>query len=193
MSTYLRTPSDTTPALLAAAHRGEERAQRTLYEHFYAYARTVALHYGDTEADAEDIVQDAFIKLLRDLRERPFDGDFTAYFRRILVNTGIDHYRARRRRLRLFDRLREWPVGSTANEGEYALSDQDVYHFLQRLSPVYRLVFNLYVIEGYTHEEVARQLGISVGTSKSNLHKARRRLQQLAGPYFQSDNPLHHG
>lgn len=192
MSTYLPPYTDLTPALVAASFRGDERAQRALYEKYYPYARTVALHYASGNADAEDIVQDAFIKLLRDLRQREFKGDFTAYFRRIIVNTSIDHYRASRRRFRLLDRLPRHPQ-IEKNDALQQLDEQDVYRFLQQLSPVYRLVFNLHVIEGYTHEEIADQLGISTGTSKSNLSKARRKLQKLAGAYFQSENPSHHG
>ncbi len=193
MSNYLPPLPAQTPALLCAAHRGEERAQRLLYESHYPLARAVALQYADDADSAEDIVQEAFIKLFRDLLVREFRGDFTAYLRRIVVNTGIDHYRAGRRRLRLFDRLRSAPPPVQYNAGEQLLGEHDVYRLLQQLTPAYRLVFNLYVIEGYLHEEIAAKLGISVGTSKSNLSKAKRRLRQLAGPYFQLETDTHHG
>ena len=68
-----------------------------------------------------------------------------------------------------------------------------MYRLLQQLTPGYRLVFNLYVVEGYLHEEIAAKLGISVGTSKSNLSKAKRRLRELAGPYFQVETDTYHG
>ena len=193
MSTQLPPLPAQTPALLRAAHRGEERAQRLLYQAHYPLARAVALQYADDVPGAEDIIQDAFVKLFRDLLAREFSGDFRAYLRRIVVNTGIDHYRASRRRLRLFDRLRPHEETQVCNAGEHTLDQQDVYRLLQQLTPGYRLVFNLYVIEGYLHEEIAEKLSISVGTSKSNLSKAKRRLRQLAGAYFQLENDTPHG
>lgn len=193
MSITLKPPGDRTQALVAAAHRGDPRAQRQLYDHFYPYARTIAIHYASGADEAEDIVQDAFIKLFNELYRRPFSGDFKKWFRRIVVNTGIDHFRAGKRRLGLLNRLATLPRSSTRNEAEHNLEATDVHRFLQQLSPAYRLVFNLYVIEGYRHHEIADLLGISEGTSKSNLAKARRKLQHLAAPYFNLENDNPHG
>lgn len=171
--------------LLEACHRRTEQAQHQLYQQFYPFARHIALQYADDSAGAEDIVQDAFIKLFVNLEMKAFAGDFEKFFRRIVVNTGIDHYRASSTRRRFAEVLRSNLSRHTANNAIRELAQQDVYHFLQRLTSGYRLVFNLYVIEGYSHPEIAQKLGISVGTSKSNLAKARKQLQAVAGPYFQ--------
>ena len=171
--------------LLLACHRQEEAARRKLYQTHYALALSVARRYSADRAEAEELVHDAFLKLFRLLAEQPFTGNFEGYFRRIVVNAGIDHYRVQHRRR---DLLRGWlPLndgGPAENDALNQLDEQDVLQFIQRLSPGYRIVFNLYVIEGLTHPEIAKRLGITVSTSKSNLAKARRQLQKSAASYF---------
>ena len=174
--------------LLAACSRGEEAAQRQLYRQFYAFAISVALHYASNRAEAEEIVHDGYLKLFRVLAEQPFTGNLSLYFRRILVNTGIDHYRAGRRRAGLLQKILPSPRRTVENDALRELGKQDVLLVLQRLSPGYRLVFNLHVVEGFSHSEIAEWLGISVSTSKSNLAKARLALQRIAGQYFHLDN-----
>ena len=179
-------------ALLAACHRGEAASQRVLYNKYYARAHSIAVHYGGSSDEVEDIVQEAFIKLFAGLRQRPFEGDFYRYFRRLVANQSIDYYRRRTRRRRLLTRW--WPTATpvATNQGEVDLERNDVVHFLRQLSPAYRMVFSLYVLEGYGHAEIAERLGISVGTSKSNLFKARKKLQALAGPYYNLTEPNRH-
>jgi len=182
VTSLLQEPS--LPELLEACHRRTADAQRRLYQRYYPFARHMALSYADHELGADDIVQDAFIKLFRHLEADAFSGDFEKFFRRVIVNTGIDHFRAGKRRSVLAESLRRITIKSTVNTAESTLEGQDVHRFLQQLSPRYRLVFNLYVLEGLSHPEIAKRLRISEGTSKSNLSKARKRLRQLAGPYF---------
>lgn len=89
--------------LLQACHQRQPAAQQQLYQEYYAFARHVALNYSDDNPGAEDIVQDAFIKLFGHLEAEVFSGDFNKFFRRVIINTGIDHYRARSTRRRLSD------------------------------------------------------------------------------------------
>lgn len=171
--------------LLHECFRREAAAQRQLYVQYYAFARRVALNYAEDDDGAEDIVQDAFVKLYRHLEAAVFSGDFEKFFRRVIVNTGIDHFRARSARRRITARFRRTQDGQTENAAPGKLELQDVHRFLRQLSPRYRVVFSLFVLEGFTHPEIAERLGISVGTSKSNLAKARKQLRGLVGPYFQ--------
>jgi RNA polymerase sigma-70 factor (ECF subfamily) len=170
--------------MLTACYRGDPTAQHRLYQTHYAFARTVALHYGGNSDEVEDIVQDAYIKLFVKLRAEPFAGPLKPFFRRIVANQAIDHYRRRSRRRTLLERW--WPQQDEAedNAAERELEADDVVHFLRQLSPRYRMVFSLHVLEGFTHTEIAERLSITPGTSKSNLAKARRKLAKLAGPYF---------
>jgi len=180
--------------LLIAAHQGDERARYAIYERTYPAAFTVALHYAGDTAAAEDIVQDSFIKLFRELDRKPFTGAFKPWFRRIVVNTSIDHYRTTHRRnglLNVF--MRERQKTTAQNEATNRLEMNDMLKLLQQLSPRYRMVVNLYVMEGYTHPEIARELGISVGTSKSNYAKARIKLRALAPAFFATKTTNDHG
>ena len=171
--------------LLHECYRREVAAQGRLYHAYYPFARHVARNYAAGASAAEDIVQDAFIKLFRHLEADAFSGDFEKFFRRVIVNTGIDHYRAQTTRQRLTARYQRAQQAQTTNTGPERMETKDVYRFLQQLSPRYRMVFSLFVMEGYSHPEIAERLGISVGTSKSNLAKARKNLSKLVGPYFQ--------
>lgn len=171
--------------LLQECYCREATAQGQLYHRYYPFARRVALNYAGDASGAEDIVQDAFIKLFRHLEEDAFSGNFEKFFRRVIVNTGIDHYRARSTRQRLTGHFGRAPQQQTNNAGPGEMEAQDVQRFLQQLPPRYRMVFSLFVMEDYAHPEIAKRLGISVGTSKSNLAKARKQLRKLVGPYFQ--------
>lgn len=185
MSIHLSINKTDVVALLHECYRREAAAQGQLYHQYYSFARHVALNYADDEFGAEDIVQDAFIKLFRHLEGSAFSGDFEKFFRKVIVNTGIDHYRARSTRQRLAERFGRSSQAQTTNAAPGKMESQDVHSFLQQLSPRYRMVFSLFVMEDYSHPEIAKRLGISVGTSKSNLAKARKALRKLVGPYFQ--------
>jgi RNA polymerase sigma-70 factor (ECF subfamily) len=170
---------------LENCYREQESAQHQLYNNFYARCLTTTLHYSADRNEAEELVHDAFLKVFRALAERPFRGNFVRYFHRIVVNVCIDRYRVNQRRVH---HLRHFaPPGPAQNDGARKLSEDDVLRFVQHLSPGYRTVFNLYVIEVFTHPEIADRLGISVSTSKSNLRKARHKLAGWVDTYFSYD------
>jgi len=185
MSIHLSPKKKDVVRLLQDCYRREAAAQEQLYQSYYPFARHVALSYADDESGADDIVQDAFIKLFRHLETDAFSGNFEKFFRRVLINTGIDHYRARSTRRRLTELIIRSEVRHTANVAPERMEQEDVYRFLQQLPPRYRIVFNLFVVEGFSHPEIAKRLRISVGTSKSNLAKARKFLRRIAASYFQ--------
>ena len=167
--------------LVAGCQRGAVDAQRALYTQCYAYGLTVALCYSRNREEAEEVLQDSYVKLFSSLNASSDPPkSLLPYFRRIIINTAIDAYRRQRRSLlpqSLLPRI-------SHNAALEQLDREDLYRLLQCLPPSYRLVFNLAVLEELTHPEIAERLGISTGTSKSNLHKARKLLQRLAGPYF---------
>ena len=168
--------------------RNEAAAQRALYEAAYPYGLTVALYYSDSRQSAEEVLQDSFLKLFQTLSEADAPPQhFRSWFRRIVINTAIDAYRKRERALRIIPLpARQFVVNGAIDR----LNTEDLYRLLQCLPPTYRMVFNLYVLEERSHAEIADVLGISVGTSKSNLFKARRYLKRLAAPFFNLDTKL---
>jgi len=168
-------------------HRGNARSQRWIYERYYAYALHVTLHYAGSREEAEEITQDAFFNVFKRLRKGLLAGDFKPYLTRTAVNASIDRLRSQRC-LPETDMLTDATVAKlvgAANAGERILAEAEIYLLLRQLAPSYRAVFNLFFLEGYTHPEIAEQLNISIGTSKSNLSYAKKRLRSLAGPFFQ--------
>ncbi|PHN01041.1 RNA polymerase sigma factor [Flavilitoribacter nigricans] len=170
--------------IIKACRQGEESAQFALYERYYSYALTVSLHYCRNRDEAEEVVQDAFVKVFRSLEQFDVHQPFKPWLRTITVRTAINHFRAGRKADKILGMEAVQKMPGVENKALNTLAEEEIYRLLQLLPPAYRLVFNLYVLEGYNHPEIAELLGISVGTSKSNLAKARRKLQKWSAPFF---------
>lgn len=177
-------------ALVLRSAGGHAVAQRALYERLYPYGMSIALHYAGQREEAEEITQDSFVKLFRRLLKQTPDGAIKPYFSRIVVNTAIDLLRKRKRQ-ELPEELSNHLAteGVSRNTGGDRIQQEEIYRLLQMLPNSYRLVFNLHVLEGFSHPEISKRLGISEGTSKSNLFKARRKLKELAASYYQINQP----
>ena len=143
------------------------------------------MRYAQNEDDAMEITNDGFLKIFRELqsfsaRYDDVESSLKGWMKRILINTAIDHFRKNQKfqaNLSLDDSLYEAADHSASSIDK--LSYDELYRIVQQLSPVYRAVFNLYVIDGFKHEEIAKQLKISVGTSKSNFAKAKINIQKM--------------
>jgi len=171
--------------VLAACRRGNRSAQRELYDAFYAYGLTVCMHYAADRSEAEEILHDGFLRAFKYLKTLEEDRAFSGWFRKILVRQAINHFQRRQRReAHLRNYTEELRETSVRNEAEHMLSKDDALRCLQQLPPSYRIVTTLYVLEGYTHREIAEELGISEGTSKSNYFKARKLLRNMVEHYF---------
>ncbi len=169
---------ETEQILIQACIRQERWAQQKLYETHYPKMMGVCLRYANNEEDARDILHEGFIKVFRNLSKYKPGTSIGAWIRRIMVNTSIDYYRKLQRRRT--DDLEE-ARHLTTNEADAVskCTEKEILECVQQLSPVYRTVFNLYAIEGYPHKEIANRLGITESTSRSNLLKARVKLQAL--------------
>jgi len=160
-------------------------SQKKIYSSFYGYAMAVCDRYTNNQDDAVEILNDGFMKIFKEIhRYKPAYADvvssFKGWLRKIMVYTAIDHFRKNHKHQFTTD-LNNGIV-QVASGGEDALdriSYEEIIRSIQDLTPGYRTVFNLFIIEGFTHEEISEQLGISIGTSKSNLAKARRQLQKI--------------
>jgi RNA polymerase sigma-70 factor (ECF subfamily) len=168
--------------IIAGCIRWERSAQKQLYQRFYSYGLTVGLHYAPDRESAEEILHDAFLKVYRNIDQLGDAGCFRSWFRRILVRTAIDHFRRSGKFATPSDYDDFKDKQEVNNEAELQLEKQDVILVLQQLPNRYRMVFNLFVLEEYTHPEIADRLGISIGTSKSNLSRAKAKLRQLMKP-----------
>ncbi len=156
---------------------GDPLAQKQLYDRFSPKMYGVCLQYSKNIEEAKDILQEGFIKLFRKLRQFKGKGSFEGWVRRIFINTALEKLRAQSR-LVVTDEEIELPTMNLSEKIISDLSAQELLQMIQELSPRYRLVFNLYAIEGYSHKEISKMLKISEGTSKSNLSRARTILQE---------------
>lgn len=160
--------------------QGDRNAQRELYNFYASRMRGICIRYARSDFEAEDIFQDSFIKVFTNLKNFNNQGSFDGWIRRIVTNTAIDHYK---KNLNLSKHIQyEDSDNEEIAEGEEIIGDlnaKDLLKVLSELPPGYKLIFNLYAIEGYTHKEIAEQLNIAESTSKSQLTKARRFIKAL--------------
>ena len=171
-------------ALIQACLRHEPAAQRRLYELFAPQLMAVCYRYAADEALAEDILQEGFVKIFQHLKRYQDHGSFEGWMRRIMVNTAIDQLR-RRKRQHVELELNETLVDAQVEGALDQLEATFLLDLIQQLPDGYRLVFNLYAIEGYSHAEIAQQLRISEGTSRSQYTRARTQLQRLIQAAYQ--------
>ncbi len=171
--------------LIAGCLRQDRTCQEALYKRFYGKMMGVCLRYARDRDEARDMLQDGFIKVFAALRNFGGKGSFEGWIRRIVVNTAVDHLRKNKQAYMIVSTVHfrdgDLPDAVDEDEDENALanlSEEDILRAVQNLSPAYRTVFNLYVIENFSHKEIAEQLNISEGTSKSNLAKARFQLKK---------------
>ena len=159
---------------------GGRKYQRMLYERYYGSMIVVCMRYTQDRKEARDVPHEGFLKVFNNLHKFTLGTNLGAWIRRIMVNTAIDHYRKSSKRPNLVEinhAVHEADIHDVISD----MSAEEILRLVQKLSPAYRMVFNLYVVEGYSHKEVAKTLGISEGTSKSNLAKARAKLQAMVG------------
>jgi RNA polymerase sigma factor (sigma-70 family) len=164
--------------LIKGCLRMDRRCQKEVYKKYYSKGLSICLRYGNNPEDAAEILNDGFLKVFTKIHTKKKEVPFQKWIMRIMVNTAIDFYRANLKELFMedIDNIQKSSEMETVLE---RMGFNDLLKYVQNLSLAYRTVFNLYVIEGFSHEEISSQLSISIGTSKSNLFKARARLKTM--------------
>lgn len=164
---------------------GDRKAQQRVYEMHYSKMLGVCLRYSRDMDQAQDILQDGFIKVFASIAKFSREGSFEGWIRRIMVNTSIDFFRKNKNEYLLLgdeESIEQYmPVEFEEDDEdqEFEFKASQVIEAMQSLSPAYRAIFNMYVFENLQHKEIAAKLNISVGTSKSNLAKAKRNLKKI--------------
>jgi RNA polymerase sigma-70 factor (ECF subfamily) len=169
--------------LIKACIRKERWAQKKLYEEHYSKMMGVCLRYSNSQEDALDILHEGFIKVFKNISKYQPGTSISAWIRRIMINTSIDFYRKSIRR-RTEDIEQAYDLSASEADAISQCSEKEILQVVQQLSPAYRAVFNLYVIEGYSHKEIAKILDITESTSRSNLVKARMKLKAILKSRF---------
>ena len=159
-------------------------SQKKIYTSFYNYAKSICSIYTTSYEDSVEIINDGFLKIFKELyRYKPAYADhilsFKGWLRKIMLYTAIDHFR-KNQKYRFTKELDNEAVGlSTGQDPLDRISHNELVRSLQKLTPGYRIIFNLFIIENFSHEEISKQLGISIGTSKSNLARGKKQLQKI--------------
>ncbi|MEP7143822.1 MAG: sigma-70 family RNA polymerase sigma factor [Ferruginibacter sp.] len=163
----------------------DRESQKKIYNSFYGYAMSICDRYTNNQDDAVEILNDGYLKIFKEIhRYEPsyadVVGSFKGWLRKIMVYTAIDHFRKQRKH-EIVGGLDTAIIHLPADTADACdkISYDEIIRLIQHLSPAYRTVLNLFIVEGFSHEDIAQQLGISVGTSKSNLSKARKQLQKI--------------
>ncbi|WP_257670405.1 RNA polymerase sigma factor [Parapedobacter tibetensis] len=163
----------------------DKESQYALFKHFHSYAMGICRRYARNSDEASDILSESFLKVFNHITKYDTTKPFKSWISKIITNTAIDYYRAS---LRFSPQEYVENHEDKGNEADIysKLAYDDLLVLVRELSPAYQTVFNLYAIDGYNHHEIADLLGITVGTSKANLHKARKKLQERLQEYVRT-------
>lgn len=175
--------------IIAGCKARDRKSQKELYKLYFGFSMKICLRYAEHKEEAVEIVNDGFMRVFTHLSKYDDSRPFNSWLSTIMINISIDYYRKRIRR----SKMEELNSNHEVEENEHILSKinySDLIRLVQKLSISYRTVFNLFVIDGYNHEEIAGLLAISVGTSKSNLFKARLKLKEMLRMEFEN-NAIH--
>jgi RNA polymerase sigma factor (sigma-70 family) len=166
--------------LIKGCIKGDGHCQKTLFNRYASPLLGVCQRYARNKEDAEDILQDSFIKIFGKLEQFKGEGSFEGWMRRVVVNTALKKYTVSRYTKEFsVEQIFELAENASTESTSFShLSEKDLLTLINNLPDGYRLIFNLYVIEGYQHDEIAHMLGIQASTSRSQLVKARQLLQR---------------
>lgn len=168
--------------IIEGCRQGDRKAQRQLYEQYKGIAYGVCLRYADDSHDAQDLLQEGFIRVFRDINQFQGAGSFDGWVRRVFVNVALQHLK-KKRSFPVAAMLEE-ELNELQDDTRWSVFDNDdlsagLIRLMQQLPTGFRTVLNLYVLEGYSHAEIADQLSISVGASKSQLSRAKTMLRAM--------------
>ena len=175
--------------LIGGCLKQDRTSQKTLYKVFYVFSMGICLRYANNRDEAAEVLNQGFYKVFTRIETYDRTRPFKAWLGKIMMNVSIDYYRANLK-MAYTDDLDKAEHLTDGELPDRKLNYDDLLKMVQKLPPAYRTVFNLFAIEGYTHEEIGELLHISPGTSKSNLHKARFKLKQMIA---EADSPGSNG
>ncbi|MFC0185238.1 RNA polymerase sigma-70 factor, ECF subfamily [Pseudarcicella hirudinis] len=165
--------------ILEGCRNGNSKSQELLYKQFYGFAMGVCVRYTRTREEAVEVLNDGFLKVFTNAGKIDLNKSFKSWLRRVMVNTALDYYRQHSKHYFHSDLQIAENLNTDTSGPIDEINHEQLVALIQNLSPAYRMVFNLFVIDGYSHDEIGEMLGISVGTSKSNLARARLNLREM--------------
>lgn len=182
-------------SLLKSCLKDDRKSQQLLYERYYKFALKIAFRYINDYNDALTITNDAFVKVFKNFKQFEISENdilleqrFFGWFKRIVINTSLDSIKKSNRQI-TYDNIDDsevWEISENSELADSKLLYKELISYVKDLPPSYNRVFNLFVIDGYSHSEIAELLNISVGASKSNLFKAKEILQKKVAEFFET-------
>jgi RNA polymerase sigma factor (sigma-70 family) len=177
--------------LIKGCSEGNERYQEFLYKRYFSFAMSVCIRYTKDENEAMEIVNDSFMKVLENSKEYDISKPFKPWYGKILINTAIDNYR---KNAKHSSYLSISSIAATEEQDpdiEMELSVNDILTLYKQLPENYKITFNLYEIEGYSHEEIGQMMGVNTSTSRANLARAKKMLRELYNRNFNTIKKSH--
>lgn len=175
-------PAASSSSLVSRCQRGERRAQREFYQQYAKAMYNICLRMTNHEAEAEDVLQEAFLKAFQQIKTFKGEATVGAWLKRIVINTALNHLKRKKLDWVSMDERYDEPAEQPAqleNDKELLLRVEEVQKAMKQLPDGFRVVFSLYLLEGYDHQEIADILGVSVSTSKSQYNRAKKRMKAL--------------
>ncbi len=167
------------PLMISESMRGNQKMQKLLYQQFAPKMYTVCLRYAKNPSDAEDILQDGFIKIFKSLDKFRGEGSFEGWIRKIITRTAISHIRDNVKKIGTYQVELNNSLADKESNVLDRLAEKDIVGIVTKLPPGYRTIFLMYVMEGYNHREIAGILGCSEGNCKSQLYRSRTQLRKM--------------
>ena len=167
---------------VCACRKGHARAQRKLFKHFYSMAMQICMRYAGSSDEAADMLNEGFLKVFSNLDKYESTGSFEAWLKRVVSNAALDYRRRYVQQVELveLDGLQEVQIADySMNDAVSNISSQELIGLIQTLPPVTRTVFNMFVFEGFSHREIAEEMGITENTSAWHVNSARSKLKEL--------------
>lgn len=164
--------------ILKACMEKDPKAQKQLYDHFSSRMYAVCIRYSNSREDAKDILQEGFIKVFGKLGQYTAKGSLEGWMKRVFINTALEHYRVHKVYQQQSDVEEAYDLPQSGNALE-RITQKEILAVMATMATGYRTILNLFAIEGYSHAEIAEMLGISEGTSKSQLSRARAQFIQI--------------
>ncbi|MBT9146003.1 MAG: ECF RNA polymerase sigma factor SigW [candidate division WS2 bacterium] len=165
--------------IIAGCKEQKPLAQSALYQQYSSRLMAICARYAYTSFEAEDIFQDAFVKVFKNIEQYKGEGSFEGWLKHIFVNTAINHFHKNKKHYHQSDSAEFSENFITEEDAVSQMSAAELTQIISQLPDGYRMVFNLYVVDGYTHKEIGELLGISEGTSKSQLAKGKAILKKI--------------
>jgi len=177
--------------LIAGCLKGKELHREVLYKRYFSFAMSVCIRYTKDRNEAMEIVNDSYMKVLDSLGDFDSAKSFKAWYSKILVNTSIDNYRRNLKHNSTLSIENISDTSETEPEIDIELSVNDILKIFSQLPENYKVTFNLFEIEGYSHEEIGKLLGVTTSTSRSNLARAKKMIRTIYMKEFNSSARRH--